>query len=178
MTASDPTLRRLFVAIVPPKEVLESLARIPMRDEPGVSYTRPSQWHITLRFLGDASPTEAIDALRQVQCEPCDVALGPQVERLAKTVVMIPAAGLDEVAAGVTQAFDGIGRSAPEHDFVGHLTIARLKGRAQRRDGTVSVLCERITANFTATEVVLFASDLGADGAVHTALARQPLGGS
>ncbi|MGH3933830.1 MAG: RNA 2',3'-cyclic phosphodiesterase [Pseudonocardiaceae bacterium] len=47
---------RLFVALVPPGEVIDELkaSTAPMRElVPGLRWTRPEQWHVTLAFLGE-----------------------------------------------------------------------------------------------------------------------------
>ncbi len=83
--------------------------------------------HITLRFLGDCDQDEALRALESAALAPAGVALGPAVERLGRGVLMLPAAGVDELAASVTDATSFIGQPPPDHPFVGHLTIARFK---------------------------------------------------
>ena len=83
--------------------------------------------HITLRFLGDCDPGEALLALKSASLAPTGVTLGPAVERLGRGVLMLPAVGVDELAASVTDATRFIGQPPPDHSFVGHLTIARFK---------------------------------------------------
>ncbi|NIR41602.1 MAG: RNA 2',3'-cyclic phosphodiesterase, partial [Actinobacteria bacterium] len=53
---------RLFVAVWPPPSVVDLLARLPRREEPGVRWTTEAQWHVTLRFLGRADPADATAA--------------------------------------------------------------------------------------------------------------------
>ena len=67
-TAGSTRGSRLFVAVVPPDDVLEAVAALPRPQEPGVRWTRPDTWHVTLRFLGDrvdeATASRALAGLR------------------------------------------------------------------------------------------------------------------
>ena len=99
---------RLFVAVIPPANVLDVLATIPREARPDVRYTTRDQWHVTLRFLGDADIGEASAALQRVDVPAVEAVLGPRVERLGRSVAMVPCAGLDEVAAAVRRATAGI----------------------------------------------------------------------
>jgi len=53
---------RLFVAVVPPGDVLDRLAALRRPPRPGVRWTRREQWHVTLRFLGEVDES-AVPAL-------------------------------------------------------------------------------------------------------------------
>ena len=108
--------------------------------------------HITLRFLGDCDQGEALAALESVSLAPTGVALGPAVEPLGRGVLMLPAAGVDELAASVTDATMFIGQPPPDHPFVGHVTIARFK-RAQP-----SLDWPQLDENFTVSEICLVES--------------------
>ena len=44
---------RLFVAVWPPYEVVNSIAALERPPLPGLRWTTPDQWHVTMRFLGD-----------------------------------------------------------------------------------------------------------------------------
>ena len=54
---------RLFIAVWPPPVVLDAIARLPWPAVEGVRYTTRDQWHLTLRFLGNADIDEAQQAL-------------------------------------------------------------------------------------------------------------------
>ena len=53
--------------------------------------------------------------------------LGPRVERLGRGVLMVPAQGLDDLAAAVEAAVARLGLPPADHSFTGHLTVARFK---------------------------------------------------
>ena len=49
-------MARLFVGVWVPEDVTETLLSLPRKDQRGVRFVRPENWHITLSFLGDAHP--------------------------------------------------------------------------------------------------------------------------
>jgi RNA 2',3'-cyclic 3'-phosphodiesterase len=161
---------RLFVAVIPPDEVLDAIAALARPDEPGVRYTTRDQWHVTLRFLGQSVVDDAVAALERVEATAVDVRLGPQVGRLGRNVLVIPAAGLRPVAAAVVAATAGVGEPPEDRRFAGHLTVARLKRR-----GDCSIAVARIVARFPAAEIHLVQSHLGRDGARYELIATQAL---
>jgi len=92
---------RLFVAVWPPPPIVELLAGLPRPEEPGVRWTVPDQWHVTVRFMGDADEESAAEALTSVTAAATTATLGPRVSRLGRSVIVVPVAGLDSVAAEV-----------------------------------------------------------------------------
>jgi 2'-5' RNA ligase len=162
---------RLFVAAWPPPEVLDQLAELPRPDEPGVRWTTRDQWHVTLRFLGRADPDEAAAALGGVRAPEATATMGPRIGRLGRAVVVVPVAGLDEVAEAVRGATAEIGEPVDPRPFLGHVTLARVKNR-----GTCRLTGTAVSAEFPVTEVALVASELHADGARYTTLTTHPLG--
>jgi 2'-5' RNA ligase len=139
---------------------------LPRPEVAGVRYTTRDQWHVTLRFLGDVSLAEALDAFERVAFAPAEAEVGPAVTRLGKAVVVVPIAGLDAIASAVSVAMEDVGRP-PDHDtFHGHLTLARLKGRAKP-----PMLGAPIDARFTVREIQLVRSRLSAQGARYETVA-------
>jgi 2'-5' RNA ligase len=124
---------RLFVAVWPPPEVLDVVRALPRVERPGVRWTRPDQWHVTLRFLGsvdDAGVAAVAAALATAAASvrpPVEASLGSAVARLGRGVVCIDVAGLAAVAAAVVEATAGFGRPPEDRPFHGHLTLARVK---------------------------------------------------
>lgn len=163
-------MSRLFVAVRPPADVLDLLASLPRPAEPGVRYTTRAQWHVTLRFLGDADVASAVAALDDLEADRVEVVLGPRVSRLGRDVVVVPAAGLDEVTAAVNQVTATIGDPPDPRPFTGHLTVARL-----RRRGACRIAGAPLSASFAARDVQLVQSHLEADGARYEVLADRPL---
>ena len=162
---------RLFVAVIPPTNVLDLLETIPREARSDVRYTTRDQWHITLRFLGDADIGEAAAALQRVDAAAAEAVLGPQVERLGRGVAMVPCAGLDAVAAAVREATADMEHPMDDaRAFVGHLTIARMKN-ARRCPATGFALA----ASFAVTEVHLVRSHLARDRARYEIVASRSL---
>jgi len=162
---------RLFVAVIPPADVLELLATIPREPRPDVRYTTRDQWHVTLRFLGDADIDDASAALQRVDAPSVDALLGPRVERLGRSVAMVPCAGLDDLAAAVRNATVDMEHPVEAaRGFVGHLTIARMKSaRGCPASGFA------LAAPFTVTEVHLMRSHLSRDGSRYEVVASRSL---
>jgi 2'-5' RNA ligase len=134
---------RLFVGIWPTDQVLDEVAALPRVGD--ARWTRRDQWHVTLHFIGEVdSPEPWIERVQEVASRfaPRTVTLGPATKILGKEVLMIPAAGLDDVAAGFS-----------DEKFRGHLTLAR---RATRDLAGAS-----FSAAFEAREIALIRSHLG-----------------
>ena len=180
---------RLFVAVRPSVEAADVLDRGPRPAAPRMRWLPREQWHVTLRFLGEADPDEVAGVLAGVpwvDVPAVDVALGPATALLGTTppgggpsgggpsgggVVMVPAVGCDGLADRVVAATDGLGRPPEERPFVGHLTLGRF------RDGPpAGSVGTPVSATFRADEVLLVSSRTRPEGAVHRVVARYRLG--
>jgi len=168
------TIERMFLAVTPPPDVIDAISELPTKALRGVRYTRRKQWHISLRFLGDVERHEALEAFEQVSAPAATVTLGPSVELLGTRVVIVPADGLDGIVAAVDEHFGAIGEPR-EHDYQGHLTLARLKGRPLRDPSLVSVLGAPLSMRFEVDEIALWKSEMTDTGADHTLVATQEL---
>jgi 2'-5' RNA ligase len=170
---------RLFVAVVPPDDVLDRLASLRRPARPGVRWTRREQWHVTLRFLGevdeaavpavvaalDAAPLDAAPpaAAPPAAAPPAAAVLGPRVAALGRRVVQIPVAGLDDLAAAVTAATATV---------QGHVTLARVA-----RGGLRDLVGEPVAATFPVVDVRLVHSRPGGRGGpVYADVHVRPLG--
>ena len=140
---------RLFVAVWPPQTLVDQLAALPRPSVSGVSWTKPYRLHITLRFFGECDQDEAMDTLASASFPTARVTLGPEPEQLGRGVVMLPAEGIDELAAAVSDATRFIGDPPPDHPFVGHITVARFRRRPPRLDWP------RLRETFDASQISL-----------------------
>jgi 2'-5' RNA ligase len=165
-------MTRLFVAVWPSPDVHRRLAELPRPDEPGVRWVPPAQWHVTLRFVGDASVDDVDAALRSCAW-PSGVRaeVGPRVSRLGRSVVCLPVAGLDALARAVIEATDGLGTPPEPRPWHGHLTLARLRNRA-----ACGVAGTAFTAAFDVQQVDLVQSTSSAAGSRYEVLATYPVG--
>jgi len=167
-TGHDERMARLFVAVWPSPAVRAALHALEVRPEPGIRPVPPENWHITLRFLGDADPAAVEQRLAEARFPRAVAVLGPSVGRLGRKQYVIPVGGLDDLAAAVEATTGDLGMP-PRRRFVGHLTVARTK------PGTTSRAAGRaIGAELTVDEVALVRSDLTPSGAVYTTLATFP----
>jgi 2'-5' RNA ligase len=142
---------RLFVAVVPPPEVLTGLgtAVTPHQAEPAahrdLRWTGPEDWHVTLAFLGDVpGPVAAglAPALERTAAghRPFPLALAGAGAFPAAPHARVLWCGLDgdhaalaALAASVADAVTRAGAAPPDagRPFRPHLTLARSGGRAQ-----------------------------------------------
>lgn len=139
-TASDQAARlRLFVAVSVPDPIRVAIdeAAAPLREAvPGLRWTDPESWHLTLAFLGGV-PRDRIGPIQAAVGDTASAA-HPFTLRLSGTagvftggsggvlwVGLEDAPMLDELAAGLRR---GLGDVAPGVDalpFQPHLTLAR-----------------------------------------------------
>jgi 2'-5' RNA ligase len=160
-------VHRLFVAAFPPPDVTAVLASLERPDRPGVRWVPPERWHATLRFLGRADPQAVSDRLASVDLPAATAVLGPAVARLGADVVVVPVAGLDDLADVVAAATADLGEPPDPRPFTGHVTLARLRRRA-----ACGVAGTPVSATFPVGEVCLVDSRSGPDGLRYDVVAR------
>jgi 2'-5' RNA ligase len=161
----DEPMTRLFIAVWPSATAIDQLIALPRAGEPGVRWVPPQNWHITLRFLGDADVDHVAELLATTELPRAVAHLGPRIERLHRRQVVVPVSGVDELAHHVRSATAQIG----EHDrrpFRGHLTVARTAP-----DASATIIGTGFDAAFSADAVALVASQTLPDGAVYTTVA-------
>lgn len=167
--SDDEATQRLFVAVRPPPSARKVLSALPRPATRGVRWVDPEEWHLTLRFLPRAVPTHVIAALDRLDLPRVAVTLGPSVISFEDRVVVIPAHGLDGLAAAVLAATEDLG-PVDQRPFRGHLTLARTNPQAE-----CPVLGHPIAESFMATTVELVASDTTGNGPHHRTLRTWPL---
>lgn len=165
---------RLFAGVWLPDEVVPTVSALQRPPVPGVRWTTPAQWHVTLTFLGEVPDTAVPDleaALSDVAARaaaPPEAVLGPAVAVLGRQVLCVPVAGLDELALATREALAGEA-AACMGPFSGHLTLARAKGR---RRMPAALAGEPVGASWRVGELCLVASATDRDGARYTTVAR------
>ena len=166
---------RLFVAAWLPPDVVDLIAALPRPDVPGLRWTTEDQWHVTLRFLGDADLEETTAACERISALATTVSLGPATGRFGRRILHVPTSGLDEVAAATVAATASIGDPPDPRPFHGHVTLAR----SRRGDTDLRPLTRTpIAATWVAEELTLVRSHLGAGrdrGARYEVVGRFPL---
>ena len=189
---------RLFFAIDLPDGLREPFAALQddLRGADGLSFTDPTQAHLTMKFLGDTAdeadgdePTvddaklagaAAVDAASRSAFEVEVGGLGafPSEENISVVWAGVRdgAADLESIAAALETETTERGFDAADNTFTPHVTLARMndargkelvQDRIRNTDPTVG--------RFTAEELKLKRSVLGEDGADHETIARFPL---
>ena len=161
-------------------------------------WTRPEQWHITLRFIGEVPEEQLPRLFEAVQTaaaalQPFEVALkgwGVFPERGRPRVVWAGADSIPSSDAGyrgrmlwaahefVYRELSRAGVPDRRETFQPHVTLARVKP-----PGDIGPLLNILrteppppSAAFTATHVTLFQSVLSPHGSIYTSLLEAPLG--
>lgn len=162
---------RLFLAVWPTDDVAAELTALPRKDQRGVRFVSPENWHITLSFLGEADPAAVVDAMDDARLPPARAVLGPAVDVLDERALVVPVAGLDDLATTVIRRIRSLGSHRPRNRFVGHLTVARVKPRVPMP----VALGHSFRAEFDVDDVVLVSSRLHPDGARYEIIHSWPL---
>jgi RNA 2',3'-cyclic 3'-phosphodiesterase len=163
-------MMRLFVAVWPSPDVIDVLRGIERAEHPRLRWTRPEQWHVTLRFLGTVEVEPVEQALTAMVAPAAVARLGPTLTRLGRGVLAAPVQGLDELAGVVDDATAEHGRRPDRRPFSGHVTLARSRDRV-----APSLAGGAVTGEWTVDEVTLVASHLHPHGARYEILRRFPV---
>lgn len=132
------SLVRVFVAVLPPPEVVEDLDSFlePRRDVEGPRWGSPAQWHLTLAFAG-GMPAHVleplVDAVESVAAERSPLSLrlagggcfpDPTRARVLWTGVE-DGGSLEPLSRAVRSAAAVVGAAPEGGPFVPHLTLGR-----------------------------------------------------
>ena len=166
------SMARLFIAVLPPDDVVELLRELPRKDQRGVRFVPPENWHATLRFLGDADIDEVAESLNRSSLPAAAARVGPAIDMLGTHSVIAPVGGLVHLARAVDHATEGLGTLEPRPTYRGHITVARVKRGAIVRK-VVGMLCD---ASFDVGEVALVESRLRPEGSDYRTVATWPIG--
>jgi len=185
-TSSGDSIRA-FIAINLPENVISKIRDVQeqlKKYKIKISWTKPENIHLTLKFLGDIQP-ESIESIERVieesikACHPMELfsrAIGffPSVKR--PRVLWMGLLGQTEELALLQQKID-IGLSALDFpleskSFTGHLTLGRLKagGTPEVFIDIMKSFQEISTDRFVADSVNLYKSRLTPSGPIYTKL--------
>ncbi len=197
---------RIFIGIDLDPEVRARISRFIEGVEsfaPDARWVRPESLHITLKFIGE-QPAERVEAitnrLRRVESSAFEIRTGGYgffpTTRAARVfwIGIDGGAKLVELAERIDAATAELGIPREDRVFSPHLTLARGGGRRsgspkrQKNDAanaTFAVLEKRLAAmseldfgTMTASEFILYQSQLSPGGSHYTRLQRFPLTGS
>jgi len=185
-------LPRLFIAVSLPDRVTGEVEGLiaTLRDSlPRSSWTRASQAHITLAFLGEHSEAVAgplaanmekrIGSLRPFEARLSGGGVFPDLKRVRVGWLGIePEGPLEAIAAAVREATRETEVSFDSKPFAPHLTIVRMKDRwpSPAVRSFVEAMSGFHSAWFPVATVTIFSSLLPFGGAVHTPLRQIALG--
>ena len=183
---------RTFIAIKLPdhvqtrlREVQEQLKEYKIK----ITWSRPENIHLTLKFLGDIKPEMATSVGRVMEeaakdfrpMTLCSQAVGffPNVKR--PRVIWTGISGQTDALGQLCEKLDlglsGLGFQKEARNFTGHLTLGRVKG-----GGTPDLFIEIMkkfqdmsTEAFTVDSVNLYKSKLMPSGPIYTKLLSVPL---
>jgi RNA 2',3'-cyclic 3'-phosphodiesterase len=188
---------RLFVAVDPDAAVRQRAVEIGDRvvrawrasgaHRPAVSWVKPENLHLTLRFLGEVDDARAEDLARWLK-EPLTV---PACEVEFSGLGVFPPGGpprviwigvsqgapeLERLAAEIERHLESWGFGRADRSFQSHLTIGRCRQplTASARDELLGVRAGHV-GRCRIEEVVLYRSLLSPAGSRYVAIARAPL---
>ena len=140
--------------------MVQALAALPRPAVAGLRWTSPDQWHVTLRFLGEADPAAAGGAFARIgPVGGAAAVVGPATGRFGGRVLHAPVQGLEGLAAATVAATAGVGVPPPERPFVGHVTLAR--SRHPRGVDLRSLAGAPVAGRWVVRELTLVASRSG-----------------
>lgn len=183
--------QRMFVAVVPPPEVVADLSDF-LAPREGMRWIDPAQWHLTLAFMASV-PAAREDVLVErlgtatARVAPFDLGLDgagsfPDASRAKVLWLGVDESArppLERLAKGARAAANVSGAPPDGRTFVPHLTLARLR-RPVEATRWLRVLETYRSPGWRVEEVELVASHLG-EGPKgrprHEVVARLPLSG-
>jgi len=168
---------RLFVGLPLPESYQQGLAALTRDLKPVVpgscSWTRPGNWHLTLKFLGDV-PLEAVAgiqaALAGISWEAFTLRAGgggffPPQGRPRVAWVAAAEGGIEcvRLAGLVERALAPLGFAPEKREFAAHLTVARIKAARAGADwkAALGVMLRATWPETVVDRLVLWRSYLG-----------------
>lgn len=185
---------RAFIAIALPENIIAFLGKLQDQLKTGglsMKWTRPENIHLTLKFLGDISPSSVLAAGEVIaetvsRYSPITLSAGgigvfPGIRR--PNVLWTGISGQTDVLAALQRDLDvrlheSLGVAPEKRRFTGHLTLGRVKGKPDpdRFIEAMEKFGKLATEPFTADAVHLFRSRLLPSGPVYTRITGAFLG--
>lgn len=183
------SVARAFLAIVPPPEILDAVDALLDRDAATqrFKWTRRDQWHVTIQFYGRVADVETLTAALIAACAarpPIRLQLrgGGAFPRPRRAEIYWLGVDDGDALASLHQTvMDATAAFVARRDrttFHPHLTLARLTSRLDLTEDVEALERVPVGTPWTASELVLMASETRREGAVYSELARIPLGGT
>ena len=183
---------RAFIALELPVNIRDSISQLQQRLRQSgakVSWVKPENFHLTLRFLGDVTAQQIVMLTEELPdactaSPPLQLSIGelgffPNARRPGVVWVGLTAetGDLSGLQQAIESAAQRIGLKPENKHFHAHITLARI--RDHRRAGTLidAVHAEEdFTGDaFTIGNVALFSSELNPKGAIYHRIKEFPL---
>ncbi|RLC09598.1 MAG: RNA 2',3'-cyclic phosphodiesterase [Deltaproteobacteria bacterium] len=183
---------RAFIAIPLPESILKAISAAQeklRRTGLGIRLVRPEGIHLTLKFLGNISPTDvshvesaieqATRAFRPFTLKAKGIGVFPDFRR--PRVIWLGITGDLEILHALQRDLESElkshGFEKEKRPFKGHLTLGRIRNRLDRDklSKALQELEDFETGSFRADSVVLFRSKLHPGGAVYSKIAEAAL---
>lgn len=176
-------MARLFIGIKLPRSYQDRVH--PFTQDLGkgidtkVNWTRPNNWHLTLKFLGDTEESRIpaiTDALAAIDRPSFTMQAGgggafPHAKHpsIIWLDLLQGSQQCQDLAATINDALDALGIAREKKRFRPHLTLGRIK-RPGRDDwqGVLDAVGKETWPEFTVDRFTLWESELAPTGAVHT----------
>jgi 2'-5' RNA ligase len=187
---------RLFVAIPIPEPVQNEMTRIQqelqsLAPRHAIGWTRPDQFHLTLRFLGGVPAARledlkaAVGAVcanaRPLQLRTSGVGFfpNPHSPRVVWAGIQDAEQLLNDLQKRIEAAVQPFAAERGAENFTGHATLGRVKDLKRSDAGKLAAhaqtIKDRVLGEWTAHEIEIVRSELSSVGARHTLLAAFPL---
>lgn len=188
---------RLFIAIPIPEPVRDEIIRVQLELQPLVPravarWTKPDQFHLTLRFLGGV-PVDGLEQLKesvnavclsarplQMRAEGVGFFPNPHSPRVVWVGIGDKEGLLVDLQKRIEAAVRPFTVEPGEKNFSGHVTLGRLKNLkppdARKMAAHAQTVKDRTLGEWTADEIEIIRSELSPAGARHTSLAVFRLG--
>lgn len=169
---------RLFVAIPLPDIVIEKLCSL-NKPMPGLKWTNPEQYHLTLRFLGDVTLKEKeqvcnrLGTIRQEAFEMDVDGFGFFPNARRPRVIwagVVPNPELMRLQEKVEDVCRDVGFEAENRSYVPHITIAKIKDRPDELDSFLTRNQDFSITSIPVNRFNLYRSKLQKQKAVHTVI--------
>ena len=180
-------LKRAFLAVVPPPEVIEAIDALLERPKSSrFAWTRPDQWHITMQFYGRIGDVALLnEGLRAATAAWDPIALwveggGAFPSPKSARVFWLGVGGADalrDLHATIAAATRSFIDRRDRIDLIPHVTMARLKRVTDLTPDVEGLGGVTVGPPWTCRELVLLESETHRDGAVYVEQGRFPLGG-
>jgi 2'-5' RNA ligase len=188
---------RAFIAIELPGEIQEKLGQLIRQVQEhapkAVRWVPANNIHLTLKFLGNISPSNLntliaslqMEALRHRVMQFCVGGIGAFPNRSRPRVVWAGVTAPPELLVlqqGIDRETSRLGYPGEERGFSPHLTLGRVSQHANAQEvRQVGDALARMSVGelgwVVVKQLILFRSDLQPGGAVYSQLAKSPLSG-